>query len=154
MLQLHWGQYVSSEAYSWGDQSPVDQAGAATYGITYLLNEWHGLDFNVRADFSEYAVQSSRAQKLSLLPLLTFPRVETRFPLYFGAGLGGGVFLSQLTNKSVLALDYQLVLGARFLELYGSLGTFVEVAMKNSFFVLSTGQFIGSSLATGLMFNF
>lgn len=154
VLMLHYGQFVSSNAYSWADQSPVSDAGLSTMGVTYLLEQWHGFDLNLRADLINYNVGGFGAQQLVILPMVTFPRAEHKFPLYFGAGLGPGVFVQQLANKSALALDYELVAGLRFMDLYQGVGTFIEAAMKNDFFALSTGQFIGSALEFGFVFNF
>ena len=153
VLMLHYGQFLNSDAYSWADASPVDGAGLSTFGITGSLEEWHGFDLNLRADLINYNLNPKPAQQLIVMPLLTFPRAQTGFPLYFGAGLGPGIFTQQIANKSVLAIDYELLIGARFMHLYEGVGVFIEGAMKNDFFALSTGQFIGTALEFGFIFN-
>ena len=153
VLMIHYGIFVNSDAYSWGNTSPVDGAGLTTFGVTGSLEEWHGFDLNLRADLINYNLGSQGAQQLVVLPVLTFPRAETKFPLYFGAGLGPGIFTQQISNKSVLAANYELLIGARFMHLYEGVGVFVEGAMKNNFFALSTGQFIGTALEFGFVFN-
>jgi hypothetical protein len=154
LLLLHLGRYVNSQAYDWGATAEVGDVGAANYGVTYLFDEWHGLDLNIRMDFSEYNVQSNRALKLALLPLWTFPRADTRFPLYFGLGGGVGIFLQQLNNKSNLSFDYQLVMGARFMDLTPGFGAFIEFGLKNHLHILTNGQFNGTAFSAGAVFTF
>ncbi len=154
VLMLHIGQYADSQAYNWGPTSPIGGGGLANYGVTYLVDQWHGLDTNFRADFSEYSLAGNRAVKLSIEPILTFPRAETRFPLYFGIGAGGGIFLQQINSKSNISFDYELVMGLRFMELSNLLGLFVEYGMKNHILLLSEGQFNGTALTGGLIFTF
>ena len=154
LLMLHLGTYMNSQAYQWKLNGKQENTGKVNYGVTYLFDQWSGLDLNFRADFSEYNVDSSRAVKLSLMPLLTFPRAETRFPLYFGLGLGAGVFFQQIENESNLSLDYQLIAGARFQELFETVGLFFEFGLKNHLHLLSDGQFNGTAFAAGLAFTF
>ncbi len=154
LLMLHIGGYSSSTSYAWKDSTKRTGVGQATYGVTYLLDQWGGMDVNLRFDFNEFKIDDERASKLSVLPLLTFPRAETKFPLYFGFGAGAGVFFTQLQDESNLSLDYQLVLGARFLDLYQNLGAFVEFGMKNHLHILSDGQFNGMPLSGGVAFTF
>ena len=154
VLMLHIGQYMDSQAYNWGPNPAQQGAGGANYGVTYLLDQWHGMDVNFRGDFSEYSLSGNRAVKLSLMPLLIFPRAETKFPLYFGIGAGGGIFLQQLSNASNISFDYELVMGLRFMELAHSTGLFVEFGMKNDVFILSQGQFNGTVLDGGIIFDF
>ena len=154
ILMLHLGQYIDSQAYEWGPSAKVDGAGAANYGVTYLLDEWHGLDANIRVDFSEYNISNNRAVKISFLPLVTFPRADSRFPLYFGVGGGLGVFMQQISNKSNLSFDYQLIMGARFTDISPGFGAFVEYGLKNHLHLLSNGQFNGTILTGGAVFTF
>jgi hypothetical protein len=154
LLMLYLGKYVNSQAYDWGSSSETSDAGTANYGVTYLFDDWHGLDLNIRMDFSEYNIANSRAVKLALLPLWTFPRADTRFPLYFGLGGGIGIFLQQLNNKSNLSFDYQLVMGARFMDLTPGFGAFVEFGLKNHLHILTNGQFNGTAFSAGAVFTF
>lgn len=154
LLMLHIGKFVSSQAYDWGATAQVSDPGQATYGVTYLFDQWHGMDLNIRMDFHEFNVSSNRAVKIALLPLWTFPRVESRFPLYFGFGAGLGIFMQQVTNKSNLSLDYQLVMGARFLDITPGFGAFVEFGLKNHLHLLTNGQFNGTAFAAGAAFTF
>jgi hypothetical protein len=154
LLMLHVGGYSSSTSYAWKDSNKRTGVGKATYGVTYLFDQWGGLDVNVRFDFNEYKVDEESATKLSVMPLWTFPRAQTKFPLYFGFGAGAGVFFTQLQDESNLSLDYQLVLGIRMIDLYENLGAFVEFGMKNHIHVLSDGQFNGMPLSAGAVFTF
>jgi hypothetical protein len=109
---------------------------------------------NVRFDFTEYKLDSDRATKLSILPLITFPSISTRFPLYFGIGAGAGVFFTQVSEESNLSFDYQLITGVRFTDLLEHTGVFVEFGLKNHLLLLSDGQFNGTALSAGAIFTF
>lgn len=154
LLMLGMGSYVGSKAYQWNGLGSEDNVGRASYGFTYLADEWHGMDLNFRADFNEYRVNGDFAKKLSFLPLVTIPRAEARFPLYFGIGLGLGVFFQQVPEESTLAFDYQLVAGARFMDLIDNFGFFFEFAMKHHMHLLSDGQLNGNALTAGGVFSF
>lgn len=154
LLMLHVGGFSNSTAYQWKDNNKRTGVGKATYGVTYLYDQWGSLDVNLRLDFIEYKVDDERALKLSLLPLWTFPMAERHFPLYFGFGVGPGVFFNQLADESNLSLDYQLIVGARFLDIVENFGAFVEFGLKNHLHVLSDGQFNGTALVAGLAFTF
>lgn len=153
VLQINIGSFIESDSYFWGSAQYAN-IGRANYGVTYLFDQWHGLDRNVRLEFAEFRVQGELPRKLSLMPLVTFPRAETRFPLYFGFGAGVGIFMSQLRGESDLSLDYQLVAGLRFLDVLNRIGFFAEIAMKNHVLLLSDGQFNGTALNTGMVFTF
>lgn len=155
ILMLHLGRYVNSQAYQWKDNGKQEDVAKATYGVTYLFDQWNSLDVNIRADFSEFLLShNSRAVKLSLMPVWTFPRAETRFPLYFGFGAGLGIFFQQVENESNLSLDYQLMMGARFMDILESVGFFIEFGLKNHLHILSDGQLNGTALNAGAIFTF
>lgn len=154
LLMIHLGGYSSSTSYAWKDNNKRTGVGKASYGITYLFDEWGGMDMNLRFDFNEYQIDDERASKLSVLPLFTFPRAEKKFPLYFGFGAGPGVFFTQLQDESNLSLDYQLVLGFRMLDLVENAGGFIEFGLKNHLHLLSDGQFNGMPLTLGVAFTF
>ncbi len=154
LLMLHVGGFSNSTAYQWKDNNKRTGVGRASYGVTYLYDHWGSLDVNIRLDFIEYKVDDERALKLSLLPLWTFPMAESHFPLYFGFGVGPGVYFNQLAEESTLSLDYQLIAGARFLDLVENFGAFIEFGLKNHLHVLSDGQFNGTALVAGIAFTF
>ncbi|MEN0058150.1 MAG: hypothetical protein AAGB31_04900 [Bdellovibrio sp.] len=154
-LALHFGRYMASQSYDWGKNGQEDDVGNNTFGVTYRVGEWlNSMDMNLRIDYSEFDVGREDASKLSFLPLITFPDASSRFPLYFGAGLGLGIFFQQASSKSALSLDYQLVAGARFFNIYENTGFFVEAGLKNHLLLLSSGQLNGTFLAAGLVFTF
>ncbi|MFN7729599.1 MAG: hypothetical protein ACK5P7_10625 [Bdellovibrio sp.] len=153
LLMLSLGSFIGSNAYVWGPTSE-ENGGRMSYGVTYLYDEWAGLDMNIRADFNEYRVEGQHAKKLSLLPLITFPRAAARFPLYFGLGAGLGVFFQQIPDESNLSFDYQLVAGARFMDLFENFGFFFELGMKNHLHLLSDGQVNGNTMTAGGVFSF
>lgn len=154
LLMLHLGAYTGSQAYQWNYSGRLDNVAKANYGVTYLFTDWHSFDLNLRGDFSEFDLNGVRAVKFSLLPMITFPRAEAGFPLYFGLGAGLGIFFQQVPDESNLALDYQLVVGTRFLDLWDGGGLFAEFGLKNHLHVLTDGQMNGSALSAGAVFTF
>ncbi|KYG61567.1 hypothetical protein AZI86_17835 [Bdellovibrio bacteriovorus] len=154
-LALHYGRLMSSQSYDWGKNGQEDDVGKNNFGVTYRIGEWvNSMDMNIRIDYMDYEIAGEKPTKLSFLPLITFPDANSRFPLYFGAGLGLGVFLKQINEKSAISLDYQLVAGARFFNVFENTGFFIEAGLKNSLFILSSGQYNGTFLAGGLVFTF
>lgn len=154
-LAVHVGGYVSDTAYKWGTPHSEKDVGNLNLGVTYRLGEWiNAADFAIRIDYSTYEVQSKSASKLSFIPVIMFPDASSKFPLYFGVGAGLGVFVKQLSGESALAVDYQLLLGARFFDLINNAGFFVEAGLKNHLMMLSDGQFNGTFVAVGSVFTF
>lgn len=153
VLMLSLGSFIRSESFYWGAQG-YQNIGKANYGVTYLFDRWKGLDRQFRFEFQEYELAGLSPRKLAILPMFTFPRTEKKFPLYFGFGLGLGLFFQQIPGESNLSVDYQLVAGTRFFDLLDKVGVFAEIAMKNHLHVLSDGQFNGTALNTGLVFSF
>lgn len=154
-LALHYGRFVSGEAYSWDKKGTVDDVGKNQFGLTYKFTDaYESLDMAIRVDYLEYELGEKDPTKLSFMPVITFPQASTGFPLYFGIGAGLGVFLKQESGKSALSFDYQLFAGARFFNVFENTGFFIEAGLKNHLHLLSTGQFNGTYLATGLVFTF
>lgn len=154
-LALHFGRYMASQSYEWGKNGQEDDVGKNNFGVTYRVGEWHNsMDLNLRIDYAEFDVGGENPTKISFMPMVTFPDASSRFPLYFGAGLGPGVFFKQASGKSSLSLDYQLIAGARFFNIFENTGFFIEAGLKNHLLILSSGQLNGTFLATGLVFTF
>lgn len=153
LLMLSLGSFINSKSYNWGG-SDFDSVGRLSYGVTYIFGEWSKFDLSFRMDFNDYSVNGQRANKLSLLPILTFPQANRKFPLYFGFGAGLGVYFVQLPRESNISFDYQLLMGARFQDVIDNLGFFLELAIKNHLNVTSSGQFNGSALTAGIVFSF
>jgi hypothetical protein len=155
-LALHLGGFVSDNEYMWGSRSSDDNVGRLNIGLTYRLGEWqNSMDLALRVDYETYQLVDGPANKFSFLPVILFPDASSHFPLYFGVGAGMGVFTKQLTAKSPISLDYQLLLGARFFNLGNSnAGFFVETGLKNHIFIFSDGQFNGMFVAVGGVFTF
>jgi hypothetical protein len=154
LLMIHAGAFTESTSYKWQGDPKQTGIGKATYGVTYLYDHWGKIDTNIRLDFIEFKLGEDRATKLSLMPLWTFPMAETRFPLYFGFGAGVGIFFTQIEGESNLSLDYQLLAGARFLDIIDNLGAFVEYGLKNHLHLLSDGQYNSTALSGGVVFTF
>lgn len=154
-MALHLGRFMSSQSWEWGQNGREDNTGAGSFGVTYRMYEWNNsMDMCVRIDFNEYDVAGEKPLKMSLMPLITFPDATSRFPLYFGAGLGLGVFFKNHKDESPLSFDYQLVMGARFFNVFENAGFFIETGMKNHLQLFSTGQFNGVFLTGGAVFTF
>jgi hypothetical protein len=154
LLSLHIGGYLHSKAYQWGETSSSEKVGVQTTGVTYKVGEWtQMMDLNLRVDYFQYEVAHERPIKISFLPLLTFPDSATGFPLYFGLGAGPGIFLSQMEKESVLSLDYQLIFGVRWNDIWRSSGFFIESGIKDHLHVLSDGQFTSQFLTAGAVFR-
>ncbi|HWU44297.1 MAG TPA: hypothetical protein VN132_12690, partial [Bdellovibrio sp.] len=148
-------RYVSSQSYDWGKQGQQNGVGGNGLDLTYRMGEWYkSMDLNLRVGYNEYDVGGEDASKLSFMPMITFPDASSRFPLYFGAGVGLGIFLKQANGKSPLSLDYQLVAGARFFDVVENTGFFIEAGLKNHLLITSSGQLNGTFLAGGLVFTF
>jgi hypothetical protein len=155
-LALHFGGFVSDTSYKWGNRDQQDGTGQSTFGVTYRVGEWrNSMDLGVRIDYNSYSLDAGKANKLSFMPLVSFPDASSKFPLYFGAGVGLGIFTTQLSGESALALDYTLLLGARFFDIADTnAGFVVEAGLKNHLFLASDGQFNGTFVAIGPVFTF
>lgn len=151
-LQL--SQFMQSETWLWGQREKQKDTGKSGFGVTYRFDEWGQTDLDVRFELNEYNVAEKKALKLSILPLIVFPEAGSKFPLYFGAGAGLGVFLRQVEDESSLSFDYQIFMGVRFFNISGSSGFLIETGLKNHILLLSDGQFNGTYLSLGAVFTF
>lgn len=153
-LALHLGSFVDDKAYNWGSDTHKD-IGGMSLGMSYRVGEWvDSSDLLIRVDFASYDLNQGHSTKMSFLPMVTFPDAKSMFPLYFGAGIGPGVFFKQIEGESSLALDYQLVAGGRFFNVINSIGLTFEAGIKNHINILSDGQFNGVFVTAGSVFVF
>ena len=154
-LAIHLGGYFSSESYRWG---PTNESDVAKFngGISYRFDEWiNSGDKLVRIDFSSFEFKNGeRSTKMSVLGAISFPDATSRFPFYFGAAVGPGVFFKQLSGESAISLDYQLFLGLRFMNIFESTGLFIESGFKNHINLLSDGQLNATFFSAGAVFTF
>ncbi len=157
-LALHFGKMMNSTAYEWGTQSKQTNVGDFTAGLTYRVGEWrNSMDLNVRIDFIQFNIVGDgepKPLKMSIVPLITFPDAASKFPLYFGFGAGPGVFFRQTDGEASLSLDYQLIAGARFFDVFENAGFFIETGLKNHLQLWNSGQFNGTFLSAGVVFTF
>jgi len=154
-LALHIGTFLDSDSYLWGDTKHVEDNGKLNMGLTYRMGQWTDtMDMHLRVDFISYDLPEAKPLKMSVMPLILFPDSESQFPLYFGAGVGPGIFFKQAPGESSLSLDYQLVAGARMFDLIENTGFFIETGLKNHINLLSDGQFNGVFISGGAMFTF
>lgn len=154
-LAIHIGSYLMGDAYVWGQRDQVSEVGMLNAGVTYRVGEWiNAADFLMRFDISTFEVDDVKPVKLGVLFSAAFPDANSRFPLYFGGGIGPGFFFKQVRGESPLTLDYQLFAGIRFFDVFDSVGFFLETGLKNHFHLLSDGQFNGTFLTAGALFTF
>ncbi len=155
-LMFGLGSFVNSKSYKWGPKSRDDDPGEFNAGVTYRFGEWvNSMDFMLRVEYQTYDVEASTdPKKFSIVPMLIFPDARSGFPVYFGAGVGIGVFVDQPDDESSLSLDYQIVLGGRILDVFNSVGFFAETGIKNHVHLLSSGQFDGVFFTVGSVFTF
>jgi hypothetical protein len=154
-LALHLGAYLGGDSYQWGDRPHVANPGRLMAGMTYRIGQLSELaDWALRVDFIGYELPDGRTTQVGIIPMILFPEAGSQFPLYFGIGAGPGIFFQQLNTESFLALDYQIVGGARLFNLVGSAGFFIEAGIKNHLFLLSDGQLNGTFLTVGTVFVF
>lgn len=156
ILGLSVGTFINDKNHRWGSKDRGEDAGELMLGVTYRVGEWtSSMDMNFRAEIISYDIDDETPVKLSVMPLITFPDARSEFPMYFGAGAGVGIFFEQIDSESDLSLDYALVIGARFLDIFeNGGGLFVETGLKGHIFVTSSGQQDGVFLAGGAMFAF
>jgi hypothetical protein len=158
-LALHIGTFFSDQSYAWGRENQSN-VGNLDAGIDYRMGEWvNSMDWSMRINYTSYGLDDGNARKLSMGAILTFPDVNSRFPLYFGAGLGAGFFIKQVEDEddnaeSPMALDYSILLGARFFDVIGNTGFLVETGLKNHLLLSSDGQFNGVYVNVGAVFAF
>ncbi|MFK8137571.1 MAG: hypothetical protein AB8E15_04340 [Bdellovibrionales bacterium] len=154
-LAVHAGTFISDEAYRWGQESSFENKGKMNLGVTYRMGEWtNSMDLFLRSDLLSYDVDGETPYKISIMPMISFPDSKAEFPLYFGAGIGGGIFFKQTSGESSLSLDYNLMAGIRFYDLFENMGLLIETGLKGHVHLLSDGQFNGTYITTGLAFNF
>lgn len=154
-MTLGGGSFIESKAYKWGKfHEKSKDVGKMSLDVSYRLSQDDYLfDQLLRLNYSKYSF-SKNISKVGFLYAVSFPEASTRFPLYFGFAVGPGVFLSQLEDESVLSLDYQMYTGLRLFNLAGQVGLYIEGGIKNHFLLLSDGQFNGTYIAAGAVFDF
>lgn len=154
-MALHIGKLVNADSWKWGDETKNKDVGSATVGVTYRVKEWWDTtDMLIRIDLNEYDIDGKKPQKLSFIPIILFPEAASEFPLYFGAGVGLGVFFKQLDGESSVAIDYQMIVGIRFFDVFENIGLFLESGIKNHIQLTDDGQVNASYIATGALFTF
>lgn len=155
-LAVHVGSFFSDNAYSWTDSKQED-IGKLNAGVTYRLGEWvNSMDLALRVDYTSFSLDGGEgdARKLSFGAVVTFPDANSAFPLYFGVGAGAGFFLKQADNESVMALDYSVLAGVRFFNVFETTGFMFETGLKNHLHLFSDGQYNGVFFNVGTVFAF
>lgn len=146
--------FTKSEAYNWGSNNKEQNIGKLGLDMTYTLSQSNYVDYALRVSYTEYVPLNQKANKMSFMYAATLPDASSKFPLYFGAAAGPGIFFTQLSNESSLTLDYQLFLGLRIFNLFDNTGFYLEGGMKNHLQLTSDGQLNGTYLSAGGIFTF
>ncbi len=145
---------TKSESYNWGGSAKEEDVGKYGLDMTYRLSEANYVDYAIRVSYTEYTPRNQKANKMSFMYSVTLPDASSKFPLYFGAAAGAGVFFTQLPDESPVSLDYQLFLGLRIFNLFDSTGFYVEGGMKNHVQLTSDGQLNATYFSAGALFTF
>lgn len=91
-------------------------------------------DIQLRPSLLVSQMETGKEISLELSSLMTFPEIQRRFPLYYGAGLGLGFYpFYVLEKKSTLSFHSSFLLGLRFFEIYYNLGGGLEFDLKIQF---------------------
>jgi len=146
--------FTKSESFNWGGTGKEEGVGKYGVDMTYRLSESNYVDYAIRISYKEYLARNQKANKMSFMYSATLPDAGSKFPLYFGAAAGAGVFFTQLPDESPVSLDYQLFLGLRIFNLFDSTGFYVEGGMKNHVQLTSDGQLNGTYFSAGAIFTF
>ncbi len=148
------GTFTKSESYSWGVNKEED-VGKWSVDMNYRLSQYNSLlDYSLRVSYQEYEPAGQKANKLIFLYAASLPDADSRFPLYFGAAAGAGVFMTQIPNESSLTFDYQVYLGMRLFDVLENTGFYLEGGLKNHLQMTSDGQFNGTFFSAGAVFTF
>jgi len=154
-MSLGFGTFSDATAYNWGQNGKEPSVGKWGVDLTYRFSEQDYLfDESLRLSYNQYKPADQDTSKLSILYAITFPEASSKFPIYFGLAGGLGVYLKQVPDESLISFDYQLYLGLRAFNLFDSVGVYVEGGMRNHLHITSDGQFNGTFLSLGTIFNF
>lgn len=154
-MAIQIGTFITDKQYRWGSKDRADDVGEMIVGMSYRMGQWtNSMDLLLRTEFITYDIDGETPKKLSVMPVITFPDAGSNFPVYFGAGAGVGVFFDQVGDESDLSADYQLLVGARFMNLWESGGLVFESGLKGHVHLVSSGQFNGVFLTMGAAFTF
>ncbi len=147
--------FTNSNSYDWGKSGEETDVGKWGIDMTYRLSQYNNLlDYALRVSYIDYTAVSRRANKLSFLYSAMLPDAHSKFPLYFGAAAGAGIFLTQLQDESPLSLDYQVFMGLRFFDLFDNSGFYIESGLKNHIQLTTNGQLNGTYIGAGAVFSF
>lgn len=154
-MAIGFGTFSDGTSYNWAQNGKESATGKWGADITYRFSEQEFLfDESFKVSYNQYKPANQDASKLSLLYAITFPEATSKFPIYFGAAGGLGVYLKQIEDESPISFDYQLYLGLRAFNLFDSVGVYIEGGMRNHLHITSDGQFNGTFLSLGTIFNF
>lgn len=147
--------FTKSESFNWGNINKEEDVGKAGLDMSYRLDSYNNLlDYSLRVAYAEYNPVGQRASKMSFMYAASLPDATSKFPLYFGAAAGPGVFFTQISGESSVTLDYELFLGLRIFDLFERTGFYIEGGLKNHLQLTSDGQLNGTYISAGAVFAF
>lgn len=147
--------FTKSESFSWGKTNKEEDVGKWGVDLNYRISEYNSLlDYSLRVNYNEYEPNGQRVNKMAFLMAASFPDATSRFPLYFGAAAGPGVFFNQIADESRVTLDYQLFMGLRLFEIFEKTGFYIEGGLRNHLQLTSDGQLNGTYISAGAVFTF
>lgn len=124
--------------------------------VSYKYGEWVNWgDLLFSFSYASQSINGNKARKLGIMPMISFPDAESRFPLYFGLGVGPGIYMKKIQNQSSVSVDYNLFAGLRLYNLFKESGLQLELGIKNQMMLFSNGKFNeGFYVSTGMVFKF
>lgn len=147
--------FTKSESFSWGTTNKEEDVGKWGVDLNYKISDYNSLlDYALRVNYNEYEPNGQRVNKMAFLLAASFPDAASRFPLYFGAAAGPGVFFKQINDESRVTLDYQLFMGLRLFEIFDKTGFYIEGGLRNHIQLTSDGQLNGTYISAGAVFTF
>ena len=148
-LALSAGAYFKGKSYEWLGEEVGGWSAQLDYRRRGTADSYFSKAYQF--ELHKYQFSQNELSKVSFLWNVIFPR-SLSFPVYMGIGMGPGVFLSQWGAKSWLSFDYKAYLGLRFSDKHSQF--FIEGGVKNHLLVLSSGQFTGAFVSSGVAYKF
>lgn len=112
-------------------------------------------NLQLRASLATVKLERDTEISFELTPLLTFPEIQTSFPMYFGLGFGLGFYPFYIVQKKPsFSLHSPFLIGFRFFELYSNLGAGAELDLRLNFPLNELQFYLESRLQLHLIFQF
>ncbi len=94
------------------------------------LPQW-GADISLQVSLFSTHMARQKSALLEISPRISFPEVQSAFPLYVGCGAGMGFHPRYIVRKiSAMSFNSQFFMGLRFIDFYYNLGFFTEFNLR------------------------